>query len=589
MNYKKLIIATLCFMTFIDNTQAQRRVVYDKIPDALMKTLYASKEDVLWFTEAKFGVFVHWGPYVLKEVPASWGRWGSRPGAGKKATDGVPTDVYDSLYKDFNPVKFDADKWIRMVKDAGAKYFIFTTKHHDGFCMFDANNTDYKITNSPFGRDVCKEISDACHKYGIKLFWYYSQPDWHHPDCLTENNENYRKYMYEHLRQLLTDYGTISGLFFDGLGTKYSDWDTPNMIKMIRELQPGIVINRRWGGGMPGGLINGDYDNPEQEFGVFERVRPWEMCSTVSNAWSWTGDKSAKTFFTNFNIFINTVGSGGNLALNAGPTPLGEIFEGERIVYEQMGDWLGKYGETVYGTLAGPYKPGIWGVSTCKDNKVYLHVTSKFLKDKRHIVELPSLEAKVKKCHMLTGGNVVFREKDDIWSFTIKSGMTMLDNIIVLELDKDAVTLPLCETLNAERKIKPLYAKSSSEANNKNTVNSIIGKGSKVFAEGKKHKVWWAPKKNDTRPWIEIYFDREYELEGMTLAEQIRNCSIRAFKLSYYSESAGKWVEFYSGTEIGMLYNISIEGVKTNAVRIDIENTVNGETPNIGVMDCYTK
>ena len=420
MKNKKMMIAAFCLMAIGGHAEAQRRVTYDKIPDALMETLYASKEDTRWFTEAKFGVFVHWGPYVLKKVPASWGRWGNRPGAGKKATDGVPADVYDALYKEFNPVKFDADKWIKMVKDAGANYFIFTTKHHDGFCMFDARNTDYKITNTPFGRDVCKEIADACHKYGIRLFWYYSQPDWHHPDCLTENNENYREYMYEHLRQLLTDYGKVSGLFFDGLGTKYSDWDTPNMVKMIRELQPGIVINRRWGGNLPGGLVNGDYDNPEQEFGMFERERPWEMCSTISNAWSWTGKGSSKTFFANLNIFINTVGSGGNLALNAGPTPLGEIFEGERIVYEKMGDWLGKYGEAIYGTLAGPYKPGVWGVSTCKGSKVYLHVTSKFLENKKAEVELPSLDAKVKGCRMLTGGDVAFKEKNGVWSFTLK-------------------------------------------------------------------------------------------------------------------------------------------------------------------------
>lgn len=587
MKNKKMMIAAFCLMAIGGHAEAQRRVTYDKIPDALMETLYASKEDTRWFTEAKFGVFVHWGPYVLKRVPASWGRWGNRPGAGKKATDGVPADVYDALYKEFNPVKFDADKWIKMVKDAGANYFIFTTKHHDGFCMFDARNTDYKITNTPFGRDVCKEIADACHKYGIRLFWYYSQPDWHHPDCLTENNENYREYMYEHLRQLLTDYGKVSGLFFDGLGTKYSDWDTPNMVKMIRELQPGIVINRRWGGNLPGGLVNGDYDNPEQEFGMFERERPWEMCSTISNAWSWTGKGSSKTFFANLNIFINTVGSGGNLALNAGPTPLGEIFEGERIVYEKMGDWLGKYGEAIYGTLAGPYKPGVWGVSTCKGSKVYLHVTSKFLENKKAEVELPSLDAKVKGCRMLTGGDVAFKEKNGVWSFTLKSGINPLDNIIVLELDKDAAALPLRETLNAEKKIKPLSANASSEANKKNTANSVIGKGKEVFAEGKKHKIWWAPKKDDDRPWIEVCFDKEYELSGMTLAEQIRNCSVRAFRLSY--KSGGNWKEFYCGTEIGMLYNISLEGVRTNAIRLDIERTVNGGTPNIGVIDCYMK
>ena len=199
----KKLLYTLILPFVFHVVNAQKDVKYDKLPDELLPYIYAQPEDLEWFTAAKFGVFVHWGPYSLAKVPASWGRYGNRPGAGKQAKDGVPADEYDNLYKQFNPVDFDADKWIKMVKDAGAKYFIFTTKHHDGFCMFDANNTDYKITNSPFGRDVAKELADACHKYGIKLFWYYSQPDWHHPDCLTENNATYRKYMFEHIEQFI--------------------------------------------------------------------------------------------------------------------------------------------------------------------------------------------------------------------------------------------------------------------------------------------------------------------------------------------------------------------------------------------------
>jgi len=211
----KAFFIVIFLFSFTTGIFAQAKIKYDTVPEKYAPYIYAKPGDIQWFTDAKFGVFVHWGPYTLAKVPASWGRFGPRPGAGKQATEGVPREEYDNLYKKFNPVDFDADKWIKMVKDAGAKYFIFTTKHHDGFCMFDAKNTDYKITNTPFGRDVAKEIADACHKYGIKLFWYYSQPDWHHPDCLTENNDRYRKYMYQHLEQLFTDYGKIDGLFFD--------------------------------------------------------------------------------------------------------------------------------------------------------------------------------------------------------------------------------------------------------------------------------------------------------------------------------------------------------------------------------------
>jgi len=243
---KRVILLTTCLVAGLVLARPND-VKYNVIPDEYKPYIYAAPESLEWFEAARYGVFMHWGPYSLAKVPASWGRNGPRPGAGRQASSGVPQEEYDNLYKKFNPVDFDADEWIRMVKDTGAKYFIFTTKHHDGFCMFDAKNTDYKITNTPFGRDVAKELADACHKYGIKIFWYYSQPDWHHPDCLTENNDRYREYMFTQLEQLLTDYGPVAGVFFDGLGTKYYEWDTPRMLKMMRTLQPGILINSRWG------------------------------------------------------------------------------------------------------------------------------------------------------------------------------------------------------------------------------------------------------------------------------------------------------------------------------------------------------
>ncbi|HEO69638.1 MAG TPA: alpha-L-fucosidase, partial [Candidatus Hydrogenedentes bacterium] len=157
--------------------------------------LQASPEDMQWWREARFGLFVHWGPVSLKGTEICWTRGGERRGRKDKLTGSIPVDVYDNLYKEFNPVEFDAREWIAMAKRAGMRYLVFTSKHHDGFCMFDSKLTDYTIMHSPFGRDVVKELADACHAMDFGLGFYYSQPDWHHPDYRTDNHERYIEYL----------------------------------------------------------------------------------------------------------------------------------------------------------------------------------------------------------------------------------------------------------------------------------------------------------------------------------------------------------------------------------------------------------
>lgn len=566
---------------------AQAEVRYETVPDEYKEYIYANREDVEWFTDAKFGVFMHWGSYSLAKVPASWGRFGPRPGAGRQANDGVPQEEYDNLYKIFNPVQFNADEWIKMVKDAGAKYFIFTTKHHDGFCMFDAKNTDYKITNTPLGRDVAKELADACHKYGIKLFWYYSQPDWHHPDCLTENNGRYREYMYEHLEQILTEYGKVDGLFFDGLGTKYYDWDTPRMLKMIRTWQPGIMVNRRWGGGIPEFPVNGDYDNPEQEFGTFEVKRPWEMNCTISEAWSWTGGDRFKTYRTNQRMFIQTVCSGGNLALNTGPSPEGFINPPEVDVYLNIGKWLDKYGESIYNTKGGPYKPGAWGGSTCKENSIYLHLLADFNKDLNREIILPALPCMVINSELLTGGKVEVKQTESELIIILNGEINKLDNILKLELDKNAEKLNPIETVFSANEITGIEGSASTTPSENKSPKSVFGEGKETFAEGKKHKIWWSPENKDKEPWIQAGFEQEETIEYIMLAEQIRNCSTREFELQYHAN--GKWKTFYTGEEIGMDFCLKVDDVKTNAVRLKIKKSNKKSTPAIGVFRVFRK
>jgi len=588
---KKLIIL-IAFIIVVSPFYGQKaKVKYKELPEEYKDYIFASKKDMEWFVNAKFGVFVHWGPYSLAEVPASWGRLGPRPGAKAIARQGVPLEEYDNLYKRFNPVKFNADEWIKMVKKSGAKYFVFTTKHHDGFCMFDAPNTDYKITNTPFGRDIAKELADACHKYDIKLFWYYSQPDWRHPDCLTDNNGVYRKYMYEHLRTLLTNYGKIDGLFFDGLATKYYDWDTPKMLKMIRTLQPGIIINKRWGAGIPGIEKSGDYDTPEQQLGSFQIDRPWETCATIAEAWSWTGGKSIKTPATNLRLLIQSAGAGGNLLLNTGPKPNGEINKPEEEVYNFIGKWLNKNGESIFNTIGGPYQPGTWGVSTRKDNKIYLHILNDFAKGVSKNVILPRLPIDVNKAYILsTKQPVVITQNNSSLILNLsKVNLDQIDTIVVLEVDEKVESLESIVTKPEGSRLEFVAVKASSNTKyRKSDVTNLLGGKHTQFAEGTHVKGWWAADENDKQPWAILTLGKQDSFNYISITEQIRNCSVRKFIIEVAeTENSDQWVTIYEGGEIGMDFSVKVPEIRAKKIRLKILETENNVAPNISTFEVF--
>jgi alpha-L-fucosidase len=225
-------------------------------------------ERIEWWREARFGLFIHWGPVSLKGTEIGWSRAGERRGYLLRGNE-VPVEVYDNLYKEFNPTNFNADQWVAIAKAAGMKYLIFTSRHHDGFSEFDTQADDYKITSpdSPFGRDVVKELADACHRAGLRFGIYYSQPNWRHPDAFTDRHTNYLAYLKIQVRELLTNYGTVDILWYDGLGKKAKDYDADALNTMARKLQPSILINNRNG-------MAEDFDTPEQVIGKFQYDRP---------------------------------------------------------------------------------------------------------------------------------------------------------------------------------------------------------------------------------------------------------------------------------------------------------------------------
>jgi len=399
--------------------------------------LKASAEDMKWWRDAKFGLFIHWGPVSLTGKEIGWGRGGRRPFANNihVGPGAVPAEEYDNLYKRFNPTKFNAKQWVALAKAAGMKYLVFTTKHHDGFCMFDSKLTDYKITNSPFKRDIVAELAKACHEGGLPLGFYYSQPDWHHPDCKTDNHANYIRYFHGHLRELCSNYGKVNIIWFDGLRGKAEDWDAKNLFKMIRQLQPHVLINNRAG-------LPADFGTPEQRVGGYQTDHAWESCITIGTQWAYKPDDKIKSLKVCLHTLIKCVGRGGNLLFNVGPMSTGEIEPRQAERLKKMGQWLNRFGESIYGTRAGLFHSDRWGVSTVKGDAIYLHILD--WKGLEGAISLPAIDKKILSSSLLTGGKVLVQQGDEEITISVPQQYRQeIDTIVALKIDGQAADCKL--------------------------------------------------------------------------------------------------------------------------------------------------
>jgi len=357
----------------------------------------------------RFGMFIHFGLYSL----AGRHEW-------VKSIEAIPDDVYDGKYfTRFNPDKFDAKKWAKAAKAAGMKYAVLTTKHHEGFCLWDSKYTDYKITNTPFKRDLVREYVDACRAEGLKVGFYHSVIDWHHPDftidrihprkpwpgpqwatppanakeLLAKVNANrdqrkYAEYLHNQVRELLTEYGKIDIVWYDftvdgEFGKTWQDWDAKNLIKMTRELQPGIIINDRLG--LDKITEDGwDFGSPEQvatDKWVEKNGKrvPWEVCQTFSGSWGYYRDENTwKTPHQLVEILVKAVAHGGNLIMNVGPTSRGDFDYRAKNALEEYERWMYDNGRSIYGCTEAPaeYKTPAgtaltWNPET---KRLYMHV-----------------------------------------------------------------------------------------------------------------------------------------------------------------------------------------------------------------------
>jgi alpha-L-fucosidase len=399
-------------------------------------------ERIEWWREARFGLFIHWGPVSLKGTEIGWSRAGERRGYLLRGNE-VPVEVYDNLYKQFNPTDFNADQCVAIAKAAGMKYLIFTSRHHDGFSEFDTKADDYKITSpdSPFHRDVVKELAEACHRAGLRFGIYYSQPNWRHPDAFTDRHTNYLAYLKIQVRELLTNYGTVDILWYDGLGKKAKDYDADALNTMARKLQPSILINNRNG-------MAEDFDTPEQVIGKFQYDRPWESCITICNQWAWKPNDRMKSLKECLETLIRCAGGDGNLLFNVGPMPDGRIEPRQVTRLEEMGDWLKKYGESIYGTRGGPWKPTKSLASTRTGSTIYVHL----LDWNGKTVTLPNIPRKIVRSTALTGGTARVQQAAGSISIAIdppgvrvqetgQATQPRIDSIVKLELDGSAIDL----------------------------------------------------------------------------------------------------------------------------------------------------
>lgn len=381
----------------------------------------AQKEQRMkWWEHARFGLFIHWGLY---SVPAGEWKGDTTHAEWIRTTAQIPIKEYEKFVQQFDPEKFNAEEWVKMAKAAGMKYIVITTKHHDGFCMFDTKQTDFDIMSTPFHRDVMKELATACKKEGIQLCFYHSIMDWHHPYYFPRREwekdrpgtgvdfDAYVSYMKNQLRELLTNYGKIGVLWFDG------QWENTwthergkDLYQYVRSLQPSILINNRvdvgrQDMGQTKAGFAGDFGTPEQEIPATGIPgADWESCMTMNDHWGYNShDKHWKSSEDLVRKLIDIASKGGNFLLNVGPTSEGVFPEASIERLKDIGSWMNVNRESIYGTKASPFKNLLWGRCTQKSiaggKRLYLHIFD-WPTDNKLIV--PNLGSTVSNCYSLT-------------------------------------------------------------------------------------------------------------------------------------------------------------------------------------------
>ena len=396
---------------------------------------------IQWWQEAKFGMFIHWGLYSL----IGRHEWAME-------LEGIPVPEYELLAKHFNPKPNAARQWARLAKQAGQKYMVMTTKHHEGFCHFDTRLTDYCAPKQAAGRDLVREFVEAARAEGLRVGFYYSLMDWHHPDgarCATDEAARQRFVAYTHglIRELMTNYGRIDVLWYDvDWPLRPEQWEAQKMNDMVFQLQPDIIVNNR--NGLPG-----DFSTPEQEIRAAAKGHAWEACMTLNDSWGYhRADDNWKTPKTIVNNLITCAHGGGNYLLNIGPKPDGSIPRESIDILQTVGKWTQQNGEAIYGTERNNFDWHAYAHFTQRGKTVYAHIynwpgdtpAEEWLSfyQPPTVISFGGFRTKVKSARMLAGGKPVTFMQDDLALRITGLPSTPPDEpatVIALECDGDPI------------------------------------------------------------------------------------------------------------------------------------------------------
>lgn len=423
---------------------------------------FAEESEFQWFRNAKFGMFIHFGLSTYAKKELSWGICTPKPPDVGKGS--VPDKVWQGWTNEFRLEKFDAREWVATARNAGFKYIVAIAKHAEGFHLWNTALSEFRVTNTPFGRDYLRELADACHEEKMPFGIYYCQRDWHHPDYmpvdpakvtrkgtnwelkpgetspLGERHRKYVDYQFNVVRELCTNYGKLDIFWWDaawwgGMFTQEM-WDSEKLTRMVRELQPGILQNNRCS-------VPGDFDTPEQRLGFYQDWRLWESCMCLEDTWSYSGG-APKPLNTILCMLVHNACCDGNLLLSWGPKWNGEFDTAQKQRLLEVGNWLETNGRAIYGTRGGPWKLAAWGGSTRYGRTVWLHITG----PNDEILKLPALRGRsVVSAKLLNGGDVMFRQTDDTLAFVVPQKLrTTPDTIVELTCDKTVDGLPAVES-----------------------------------------------------------------------------------------------------------------------------------------------